>query len=192
MERSLMNLLTEALPTREPKPQPPQDNLLSRNSSQMKLLWKALFIFGLYICSFPRAKNAGFTTPGFVWMSYIAPSSRFWASLGATMMICAMNNDNWLQRTFGSNVLQSLSKISFSLYLVHGPVLHLFGYSLVQKYLDLIGDETEIRFQSGVILAFVSLSPIMLWVADVFWRLVEKPCGAFVSHIERVCFVESK
>jgi len=106
------------------------------------------------------------------------------------MIVWAMISDSLLQGFFKSSVLQYMAKISFSLYLVHGPVLHLFGYSFVPTFLNLIGGNENERYQLGVLLAFIALTPVMLWIADVFWRLVDQPCATFILRFENLCFAK--
>jgi peptidoglycan/LPS O-acetylase OafA/YrhL len=155
-----------------------------------KLFWRVLFMLGFYVCSFPRQKEAGPLTPGFVWMSTLTTSYRMWCSFGTTMIVWAMISDSLLQGFFKSSVLRYMAKISFSLYLVHGPVLHLFGYSFVPTFMSLIGGNENGRYQLGVLLAFIALTPVMLWIADVFWRLVDQPCATFILRFENFCFAK--
>jgi peptidoglycan/LPS O-acetylase OafA/YrhL len=155
-----------------------------------KLFWRLLFMLGFYVCSFPRQKEAGPLTPGFVWMSTLTTSYRMWYSFGTTMIVWAIISDSLLQGFFKSSVLRYMAKISFSLYLVHGPVLHLFGYSFVPTFMSLIGGNENGRYQLGVLLAFIALTPVMLWIADVFWRLVDQPCATFILRFETLCFAK--
>lgn len=155
-----------------------------------KAIWRSLFMTGLYFGSFPRAKNVGSEMPGFLWMSSLIESPRYWQSFGATLLVWATSNDVLLQSLFISPLLRYLADISFSLYLVHGPVLHIFGYSLVPSFLSLTGKDTALQYQLGVLLALLFLTPIVLWVADVFWRVVDKPCATFVGHVAKFCFIE--
>lgn len=140
-----------------------------------------MFIIGLYICSFPRARFAGPATPGFVWMSRLTDRETYWRGYGATLLIWAMNNEPLLQSPFTSSLFRYIGSISFLLYLVHGPVLHLLGYSLVLKLQKAMGGEL------GLALALVFLTPIVIWIADLFWRAVDKPCAYLVARVEALC-----
>ena len=167
-------------------------NLESRNWSSLRarLFSKVVFVSGLYIGSFPRLHGAGRATPGFVWMATLNQQPRFWQSLAATLLVGAMSKDALLQGIFNWSPLRYLGKISFSLYLVHGPLLHLFGYWFVSAFLGWTGKSSTSQYQSGVLLALVFLTPIVLWVADVFWQLVDRPCGNWVRRVESWCFRE--
>jgi peptidoglycan/LPS O-acetylase OafA/YrhL len=105
--------------------------------SKVQSLWirmfrRGIFLVGLYLGSFPRGENAAPQTPGFVFMSTLTSDDRYWQSYAAILMLWSISNDQLLQSCFASPFLSYLDKVSFSLYLIHGPVLHLFGYGLVR------------------------------------------------------------
>ncbi|KAH6712652.1 acyltransferase 3 [Leptodontidium sp. MPI-SDFR-AT-0119] len=153
------------------------------------VLYRASFIIGLYLGSYPRAQYAGPASLGFIWLSQITDDDRYWQAYGAILLLWSISKDRVLQRLLTGSLLRYLGNISFSLYLVHGPVLHLFGYSLVPYVWELTGSDTTTRSQLGIGLSLIALTPIVLWVADVFWRLVDKPCGVLVARVESMCFV---
>ncbi|KAG5812792.1 hypothetical protein H9Q74_004132 [Fusarium xylarioides] len=144
------------------------------------LVQKFVFLFGLYLSSYPRARNAGFSTPGYVLLSSLTDRYIYWQSYGATMICWSLSRDKLLQKPFTSRPLRYLAKISFTLYLVHGPVLHLFGYSMVPAFQGLTGSSSAWQYQSGLLLALAVLAPTVVWIADVFWRAVDKPCSVLV------------
>ena len=146
-----------------------------------RMLWRCMFLLGLYLSSFPRARHAGPVTPGFAWMSSLTDRYIYWQTYGATLLVWAMSNDTALQRPFTWPLLKYMGLISFSLYLVHGPALHFFGYSIVAALQKAIG------YQPGVALAFFLFTPIVIWIADVFWRAVDKPCALLVTRLELIC-----
>ncbi|PVH73922.1 hypothetical protein DL98DRAFT_575997 [Cadophora sp. DSE1049] len=150
------------------------------------VLYRACFILGLYLGSYPRAQYAGHSSLGFMWLSKITDDDRYWQAYGAILLLWSFSKDPVLQKLLTGSVLQYLGNISFSLYLVHGPVLHLFGYSLVPYMWEWTGSDTATKSQLGIGLSLITLAPIMLWIADVFWRLVDKPCGVLVARIESV------
>ncbi|KAF4336147.1 acyltransferase [Fusarium beomiforme] len=150
---------------------------------------RVLFVFGLYLSSYPRARNAGSSTPGYVLLSTATDQYIYWQSYGATLICWSLSRDRLLQKPFTSRPLRYLANISFTLYLVHGPVLHLFGYSMVPAFQDFTGRSTWWQYQLGVLLALVALVPMVVWIADVFWRVVDKPCSTFVVHTIEPFFV---
>lgn len=176
-------------------PAGPDDAATVRNHHQKlmpileKISWRTLFALGLYLASIPRGKHAAVATPGYELMATLSPSVRTWQSLGATFMIYSANNDLSLQRLFMHPAIRSLGKISFSLYLVHGPILHLRGWSIVPALLARTGKDTETQYQLGIVLSLLVLTPVVLWVADIFQRTVERACSKAVSVLESYCFV---
>ncbi|RKL28988.1 hypothetical protein BFJ72_g12212 [Fusarium proliferatum] len=149
-----------------------------------------LFLLGLYLSSYPRARNAGFSTHGYVLLSSLTDRYIYWQSYGATLICWSLSRDRLLQKPFTSRPLRYLAKISFTLYLVHGPVLHLFGYSMVPAFQGLTGSSTEWKYQSGLLLALAVLAPVVVWIADVFWRAVDKPCSALVVRTIEPFFID--
>ncbi|KAH8175156.1 acyltransferase family protein [Sarocladium implicatum] len=149
------------------------------------VLWRLVFIAGLYCGSFPRVdKDVARKTPGFAWMVPLTGSWDYWHSFSATLIIWAVGNDPLLQRFFTLAPIRYVADLSFSIYLVHGPLLHWFGWALVPTCLSFTGKSTSMQYSGGLTLAVALLLPIVLWVADVFNRFVEKPCGVFAGKIE--------
>ncbi|KAF5627484.1 acyltransferase [Fusarium sp. NRRL 52700] len=161
-----------------------------RPSAWSRILQKLLFFVGLYLSSYPRARNAGFSTPGYILLSSLTDRYIYWQSYGATLICWSLSRDRLLQKPFTSRPLRYLAKISFTLYLVHGPVLHLFGYSMVPAFQGLTGSSTPWQYQSGLLLALAVLAPIVVWIADLFWRAVDKPCSVLVVRTIEPFFVD--
>lgn len=153
------------------------------------LLWRLMFIAGLYCGSFPRVgSSVALKSPGFAWMVAITGKWDYWHSFSASLMIWGVGNDPLVQKFFTLAPIRYVAQLSFSIYLVHGPLLHWFGWGLVPTCLSFTGKESGTQFTAGVTLAVVLLLPIVLWVADVFHRLVEKPCGTLAGRIEGLLF----
>ncbi|KAF5655620.1 hypothetical protein F25303_554 [Fusarium sp. NRRL 25303] len=161
-----------------------------RSSLWPRILHRFLFLLGLYLSSYPRARNAGFSTPGYVLLSSLTDRYIYWQSYGATLICWSLSRDRLLQKPFTSRPLRYLAKISFTLYLVHGPVLHLFGYSMVSAFQGLTGSSTQWQYQSGLLLALAVLAPVVVWIADVFWRAVDTPCSVLVVRTIEPFFID--
>lgn len=93
------------------------------------------FIFGMYLAGVPSFTNDVTTltkTKGWVWLSYLKPQAvfdykwfyLFWASV---MMVSSIPNLPLLKKFFESRFCQYLGRISYALYLVHGPILSSIG-----------------------------------------------------------------
>ncbi|KAL2814313.1 acyltransferase family-domain-containing protein [Aspergillus granulosus] len=164
---------------------------ISRPPKTFRLLspkrWIALFILGLYLGSTP---NTGYKfTPFFMWTWHITPKTypephRFPQTLGAIMIVYSINHSKDIQKLFVNPVSQYLGKISFAFYIVHGPILHSLGYSLMPNIWRITGKETNFQYCLGFFIGWAICLPISLWAGDLFWRLVDIPSVSLARWIE--------
>lgn len=123
---SSLNLLDEKEPVR-----PPPESIWWRLFRFMN------FVCGLFLASYPDW--SGHNTPGYRTLTsmipeYFTEKHRFWPSFGAVQIVWAISNSGTLRGIFNSALLQYIGKISFPLYLVHGPVIHTFGYMVSRLF----------------------------------------------------------
>ncbi|KAH8700179.1 putative acyltransferase [Talaromyces proteolyticus] len=150
-------------------------------------IWMATFVLGLYIGSSP---NIGYPyTPGFVWLTYITPAPypephRFPQTVGAVLIVASINNCKPIQKIFVNPLSQYLGQISYAFYIVHGPILHGFGFVLMYNIWGLTGRETNLQFLSGAAIGWSICLPIALWLADIFWRAVDLPSVKMARQLE--------
>lgn len=151
--------------------------------------WIALFLLGLYLGSTP---NTGYKfTPFFMWTWHITPKTypephRFPQTIGALMIVYSINHSKDIQKLFTNRLSQYLGKISFAFYIVHGPILHSLGYSLMPSIWRITGKETDFQYCLGFFVGWIICLPISLWAGDLFWRMVDVPS----VHLSR--WIESK
>jgi peptidoglycan/LPS O-acetylase OafA/YrhL len=156
-----------------------------RNRS--RLIWIIVFLFGLYFGSTP---NTGYKhTPGYMWTWKITPKTypephRFPQSLGAVMIVCSVNNCPTTQKLFTNSRSQYLGRISYAFYIVHGPILHSLGYSIMPLIWKHTGRETDAQFCMGLIFGWLICFPVSLWAGDLFWRVVDIPSIRFTRWLE--------
>ncbi|KAL3443506.1 acyltransferase family-domain-containing protein [Aspergillus insuetus] len=149
--------------------------------------WIALLFLGLYLGSTP---NTGYKfTPFFMWTWHITPKTypephRFPQTLGAVMIVYSINHSKDIQKLFINPVSQYLGKISFAFYIVHGPILHSLGYSLMPNIWNITGKETDFQYCLGFFIGWAICLPISLWAGDLFWRLVDIPSVSLARWIE--------
>ncbi|KAJ3483547.1 hypothetical protein NLG97_g6772 [Lecanicillium saksenae] len=153
-----------------------------------RIFWRFLFVLGLYLGSFPRGDGAAELTPGYAWLSTLTKKFTIWHSYGATAILCALSHDRDLQEIFMNSWFYYLGKISFSLYLVHGPMLHIYGYSFTAKLLSLVDQTSPFQYQGIIFISLIFTTIPVLWAADLFWRVVDRSCGTAVARLERACF----
>lgn len=128
---------------------------------------------GLYLLSFP-IRN-GPETSGYISLSMITANHTIWHTFGAMLVLFTLGNSEVLQGMFSTPFAAYLGKISYALYLVHGPALHTFGYGTVSSIWSVFGKDTWIQYQGGLLLGFLLVGPVVLWWADIFERLVDRP-----------------
>lgn len=161
------------------------------SSPKPNLLWTMLYILtfigGLYLGGQPewRWEHA----PGWVMLwkhipSYIHDRHRYWTGWGAVLLVWSTSNSRLLQRIFTNAFTQYLGKISFSLYLVHGFVIHTVYYALIEVLWSVVGDETDLQKEVAFGIALAVVTGCLVWVSDIFMRIVDSPSVKFARWVE--------
>ncbi|KAJ5543312.1 Acyltransferase 3 [Penicillium sp. DV-2018c] len=150
-------------------------------------LWISVFVVGLYFGSCP---NIGFKwTPLYRWLWHITPYTypephRFAQTIGAVLIVFSINHSPDIQKLFTNPLSQYLGKISFAFYVVHGPILHCLGYSIMPTIWNLTGKETDFQYCLGFLIGWLICLPVAIWLGDVFWRAVDIPSVKFARALE--------
>lgn len=164
---------------------PPRGKIVG--SISRRRLWIGVFILGLYLGSSP---NLGFKwTPGYMWLWSITPWTygephRFPQTIGAALIVFSINHSPAIQKLFTNPLSQYLGKISYAFYIVHGPILHSLGYSLMPNIWAITGKETNFQYCLGFFIGWLICLPIAIWAGDVFWRAVDVPSVKFSRWLE--------
>ncbi|GAW23812.1 hypothetical protein ANO14919_133890 [Xylariales sp. No.14919] len=134
-------------------------------------------------------------TPGYSVFGHLIPASdpapfRFWPDIGGVILVALIihtSPSNVLIRWFlNSEIPQYLGRISYSLYILHGPMIHVVGYAIFPFFWTLTGREETWRYILGFLAAYTVFVGIIVWVADVFCRAVDEPCVRLARKIEQV------
>ena len=158
-----------------------------------------LLFISLYLLSAPDLCIQ--QTPGFMLLGRLIPPFdhqpfRFYPMIGAGILVFLVSHSphTWFPNylVLNSAAAQYLGRISYSVYLVHGPVTHSVGYLIFSWMLRLVGQGTTLRYCIAFGLAYVLLLMIVLWVADVFWRGVDMKAVRFAAWIERQLVANSQ
>ncbi|KJZ79647.1 hypothetical protein HIM_01116 [Hirsutella minnesotensis 3608] len=171
----------------------PQDEKSAQGASRS--LWKRAFwiltsILGVYLLCQPD--DGGETTPGWRTLTAMIPEwwteehYRYWQSIGAVVFVAAVGHSRGWQRFFSLPVMQYLGKISYALYLMHGPAMHTVGYHFEKMAYSITGVEGD-WYTIGFALHACFCVPIVIWWADVFWRAVDIPSVKFAKWVESKC-----
>jgi peptidoglycan/LPS O-acetylase OafA/YrhL len=148
------------------------------------------FLVGLYVGSFPRFNAHGSAcVEGFRWLCQLTPNYRYWHDLSASMILLAVSREKILQQPLECSFIQYLGSISFSMFIVHEPFLHLYAFYTIPFFLKLTGEKSMVQYQTGFIMAMVVSLFYLVWIADLFKRYVEDSCERFSGYIEKQCLV---
>ncbi|OIW28905.1 acyltransferase [Coniochaeta ligniaria NRRL 30616] len=173
----------------------PHDTSLPRSQRKAKVVmwaWMALGILALFLLSQPDEGHEA--TPGWVFLSSAIPDwwsdkYRYWQCVGAVLLVlCVAHSPETWQPLFNTRPVQYLGKISYAIYLMHGPVLHTAGYAIQRWAWGITGVE-GVAYNWGFALASVFVLPLIVWAADVFWRVVDAPVVRFARWFEGKCSV---
>lgn len=151
-------------------------------------------ILGLYILSYPI--EGADVTPGFIWMTSLFAShkgfaSNAWLSIGAVIVVSALSFMKGCQAVLETRPIRYLGQISFALYLVHGLANQLIGRPLVDfMWNNFSGTEPGFWKESAWLFATLVYIPILIWIADIFWRLVDGPSVPFAKMVEGKCLAQ--
>jgi len=161
----------------------------------LRIFWTAVFIGGLFIGSHPQ--DSRYTSLGYKTLMRWTPkqygiTGDFWISIGAPMVILALENAPFLQRIFMTRFAQYLGKISFSLYLLHFMVMSTLCQWLVPKCMNLTGgwENGQLGFNTGMAMALCVSVPVTFWVSDVFSTLVDERSLRFARWVNERAFVK--
>jgi hypothetical protein len=175
---------TPIIPVEEKQPAP------GRHSSLKSIGWTTLSIVSLYLLSQPDGR--GEETPGWIWLTSLIPDwwdaepFRVWQSIGAVLFIFTVGHSPMWQRFFNTAVVQYFGKISYAIYLMHGPAMHAIGYHYEKWIYSMTGLEGD-WYTAGFFMGSLLCVPTVVWWADVFWRAIDIPCVKFAKWFENKC-----
>lgn len=159
-----------------------------------KVFWAALSILGLYLMCQPDVK--GDITPGWIWLHSMIPTwwqeepYRYYQSLGAIIFAFAVGYSSSWQWFFNTPVVQYFGKLSYAIYLMHGPAMHCIGYHWERMAYNITGVEGY-WYNAGFVLGSVFCIPTVIWCADIFWRAADIPTVKFAKWVESKVIVKS-
>ena len=143
---------------------------------------------------------------GWYFLSYLKPQAvydykwfyLFWASV---LLVAAVPRMPWLKRFFETRFCQHLGRISYALYLVHGPVLWVVGDRLYaatgwwhdehQKHIPGWVDAFKLPKTGplGLEVSFLApqivLLPLTFWLAEMATRAFDEPAVRFAQWLYR-------
>lgn len=162
-------------------------------------IYYVLFLMGLYLAGVPSLSNdidSLTRSYGWYYLSLLKPQAvwdfrwfyRFW---GATFIMISIPRISRIKAFFEGPFCQYLGKVSFSFYLVHGPVLWTLGdrlYAAVGRIREEhIATNPEwnnlfplpswgpFGLEINYLIPHLILLPSTLWIADVVTKTIDEP-----------------
>ena len=167
------------------------------------IFWSSQLAVALFLTGWPINYVDIEKAPGIAWLAKHTPEPYYsdwavtpWSMIASLQIVLACHQLPFLQRLLSTGPIQYLGSISFALYLMHGPLLK---SSLCATIMELIWEaaglperETGTREETASArqLFFVwiagafSLGILSVWVADLFWRLVDQPSVNFARWLD--------
>ncbi|KXT07598.1 hypothetical protein AC578_10256 [Pseudocercospora eumusae] len=181
------------LPTEDPPaliPEPP-----SRLRQYAMVAWRYFpLLAAVYVLSFPDEQ--GKKTPGFIilhnsikWL--YNDTFKFWHSVAAIVVLWCVPRLSPIKAFLSSSIPQYLGKISYGLYLVHGPLLHSIGFALQPKIWKWTGFESKTGFCGGIFLGWIFMLTVSLGGAHLFWKYIDMPLVRFAKYVEEMASTAS-
>lgn len=161
------------------------------NTLNTSIFWSAIYVFificGLYLGGQPQIavdKAPGWITLYSLIPNFVRDKWRYWVNWAAVLLVWATSNSSILQRIFTNRVSQYLGRISFSLYLCHGVVIHTLHYSLMPALWEITGRDTFVQRETAFAVSATVVTVVLVWVSDLFMRLVDMPSIKFARCVE--------
>lgn len=182
-------------------------NIVKRRKT---LIYYGLFVFSLLLSGVPtHIADVQILQEAPFWrhMTWLKPEAAWdhkWIFLfiSANCLVASIPRISWLKGFFETTFNQYLGRISFSLYLVHGPILWTLGdrlYAAAGWYKE--GHEINIPqwidtfplpkwgplgLEPCFLLPHIIILPFTLWMAEIVTKLVDEPSVRFANWFYRV------
>ncbi|KAL6252994.1 hypothetical protein RBB50_000713 [Rhinocladiella similis] len=161
------------------------------------------FLVSFYLMSYPTwgygSKAFGYQTLNQFIPHGMAMPEKFYPVIGTGLLLFMLARSDpktsvW-RKLLNTDLFAYLGKVSFALYLLHGPILHGIGY-MIPHYIwwsfGVQGAEVgDIPWTVVIVIGWAIGLGMCLWAADVWSREVEGRCTKVVKKLEDFCFVKA-
>ncbi|TDZ73342.1 hypothetical protein CTRI78_v001185 [Colletotrichum trifolii] len=135
-------------------------------ASLWRLVPHVALLASLWLCSYPDA--GGDEAWGFRFLAGISSDRHLWHALGAALMLWSARRVRPVRHFLSSSpVVQFLGRISFAFYLVHEPLLQVWGWPLARYWSG--------SHWTATVLVFVVETCTLLCLASLMWATVDEP-----------------
>ncbi|RDW66913.1 hypothetical protein BP5796_09662 [Coleophoma crateriformis] len=184
---------------------------IARLEPHKTTIFYSLFVISAFLSGVPSHTNnieVLRESPGWYYLSFLKSQAvwdlkwfyLFWAAL---FLVVSIPRIGWLRAFFENRFNQYLGRISFALYLVHGPVLWTVGdrlYTAAGWHRDshltflpgwvdifLLSKEGPLGFEMSFLLPHLVILPLTFWLAEVATKLIDEPSVRFSQWLyERI------
>lgn len=158
--------------------------------------WTLIFLFGLFLAGYPE--QGAESSFGFAHITHFTPQvylnagaplpSYFWFGISAILILASSFRLRPLQSFFETSLAQYLGKVSYSVYIIHYTTVLVLGDRICDTAHHLVGDaDTQITRLMVVALEITMLMILVIWQADLFWRVIDRPATNFARWLEDRC-----
>ncbi|KAM5350073.1 hypothetical protein ACJ41O_006578 [Fusarium nematophilum] len=189
-------------------------HFLARLEPAKKFIYYHLLIFSIYLGGVPAQTNDVqqiAKSRGWYYLSLLKPQAVFdykWFYLfwAAVFLIASLPRIIWLKTFFENRFCQYLGRVSFALYMVHGPVIAVLGERL---YLAAGWQNDELMqnipqwanklalpragpfgLEISYVMPHLILVPVTFGLADIAMRYIDTPSVRFASWLYKKMMVE--
>lgn len=171
-------------------------------------IWHILFLVSIWIAGVPRGVRDTATMaendPGWFFIKNLTPPATenpvwYWEFWSATFMLLSVPRIPWLRAIFETSIPMYFGKLSFGLYLVHGPLLWTVGdrvYAAVGRVNSVAAENVPnwvnvfplpdwgpFGLEVNYVCAQMILLPLTLWLASVAHKLLDEPSGQLANWL---------
>ncbi|KAL1864560.1 O-acetyltransferase PaAT-1 [Diaporthe australafricana] len=134
------------------------------------------FVLSLWALSTPHLAFGGREAPGFRILASMIPErfgDQMLMPFAAIGLVLTLDNNPSLQNLFTTSFAMYLGRISFTLSLIHGPLLNTLGHALARKSLAIVGGDTDERYLTAIALAAIFWWPFVISMSYFLHRFVD-------------------
>lgn len=169
-------------------------NIVSRMADEFerfyvigRIIGISVFIFDLWLLSTPEMNYGVHESWGYITLSsWVSPwyGDHFLSPYGAILVVLTLDHTPFLQALFTNRFSQYMGKISYSLYMIHGPLLWSVGLKLAHLTVDHVsGGDTDTKYFWGMMLAFGLWWPMAIYLSDLTVRHIDNNCVALSKWV---------
>ncbi|KZL81767.1 acyltransferase [Colletotrichum incanum] len=141
-----------------------------------RLIPNVSLLASLWLCSYPDV--GGHEAWGFRLLASISSDRKLWHTSGAALMLWSTRRVRFIRHLLSSFIMiQFLGRISFALYLVHEPLLQVWGWPWARSWSGAPWALT--------VLVFIAETCTLLCLASVTWAIVDQRVLRMVKVIRQ-------